>query len=160
MFHRLAFLVFVLLVIIALPAIDRAAAAPRLDSDTVSPSAVDAAQAGLHRFLDLIPPGEAKHFGFIDRTELSLAHLGAPFMIYTLMADDILALEDPGDVLPEGLEKLRVRRLLRGLLETDVEALAALVLELRAEVAVLPLPVLLDLRLDRHHRLPRRTNRH
>ncbi|MBU1700719.1 MAG: hypothetical protein KJ927_13130 [Candidatus Eisenbacteria bacterium] len=92
MFNRIVFLLCCSLLILSPLVIPGAGAQPDPEAAGVIPkAAIHAAQQGLQRFLDLIPPGELGHFGFQDRGELSLAALGEPFMIYTLTADEILA---------------------------------------------------------------------
>ena len=56
-----------------------------------------AAEAGLKPFLDLIPPGQEKEYGFENRADFAWTQLGRPYELRTIQSQDLL---NPNALLP------------------------------------------------------------
>jgi hypothetical protein len=61
------------------------------------PAVQRAAEAGLKPFLDLIPPGQEKEYGFENRADFAWAQLGRPYELRTVQPQDLL---NPNALLP------------------------------------------------------------
>ena len=55
------------------------------------PEVLEAAQAGLPTFMELIPAGETANFGFAPEENLEKASLGSPFEVYTIKPEALSA---------------------------------------------------------------------
>lgn len=58
-------------------------------SEPIKEAVATAASKGLPTMLQQIPRGEAKHYGFKDSLEMSLARVGEPTEIFTVHPDDM-----------------------------------------------------------------------
>jgi len=59
-------------------------------AEEIPAEAKTAAEEGLKPLLEAIPVGELGYFNFTDQGEVDQAKLGGPFMIYTILPDEIL----------------------------------------------------------------------
>lgn len=70
------------------------------NAESAPDEVVSVARDGLHKFLNAIPEGELRHFGFTSKEELDQTTIGAPYRIYTIRPSEIFSYGGEADISP------------------------------------------------------------